>query len=95
MKNDKRTEYRTRSRILQLLSEDEVARVSNAEAAVRLSDGDEYLDLKQLQQGVRQAFGTSPPMQRVLPRKAVREDTWNTILAQLAALPIEPARFGA
>jgi hypothetical protein len=85
LKNDKRTEYATRDSILQLLSDEEVARVSTAETAARLSDGDEYLDLEQLDQGVRCARGTATPMGRVLPRKAVHANTWSKILTQLAA----------
>ena len=81
-KNDMQTEYATRDRILQLLSDDEVSSVSTAETAARLSDGDEYLDLEQLDQGVQRAHGTTTPMGRVLPRKAVHANTWSKILTQ-------------
>ena len=84
LKNDKRTEYTTRDNILKLLSDDEVARVSTAETAASLSDGDEYLDLEQLEQGVQRARRTATPMGRVLPRKVVHADTWSKILTQLA-----------
>jgi hypothetical protein len=87
MKDDGRSEYVARDSILNLLSDDEVAKVSNAEAATALSDGDEYLDLERLDQGVKQAFGAATPMGRVLPRKAVHEQTWSKILTHLA-LPI-------
>ena len=83
LKNDKQTEYTTRDNTLKLLSDDEVARVSTAETAARLSDGDEYLDLEQLDHGVRRAQGTATPMGRVLPRKAVHVNTWSKILTQL------------
>ncbi len=95
MKNDNRTEYVTRDVILKLLSDDEVARVSSAETAARLSDGDEYLDLEHLDQGVRRAAGTAAPMGRVLPRKAVQEGTWTKILTQLKAPSIATARSRA
>ena len=85
MKNDERTAYRTRDSILKLLSDDEIARVSTAEVAARLADGDEYLDLGQLDLGVRRASGTIAPMGRVLPRKSVHEHTWGKILTQLAS----------
>jgi hypothetical protein len=85
MKDDERTAYITRDTVLKLLSDDEVARVSTAETAMRLTDGDEYLDLEHLDQGVRRADGTASPMGRVLPRKAVRAETWSKILMQLAA----------
>lgn len=51
--NQQRREYVTRDRILKLPSDDEVASVTTAETAAHLSDGDEYLDLEQLNQGVR------------------------------------------
>ena len=85
MTNDDRAAYVTRDTILKLLSDEEVARVSTAETAPRLANGDEYLDLERLDQGVRRADGTAPPMGRVLPRKAVHADTWSRILAQLKA----------
>jgi len=69
---------------MNLLSDEEVARVSTAETAARLLDGDEYLDLEQLGDGVRHAQSTPTPMGRVLPRSAVHQDTWNKILSQLA-----------
>jgi hypothetical protein len=85
MTNDKRAEYVTRDSILKLLSNDEVAKVSTAETAARLDDGDEYLDLEQLDKGVQRAGGTATPMGRVLPKKSVHADTWNKILAKLTA----------
>jgi len=85
MKSDKRTEYVMRDIILKLLSDDEIARVSTAETAPRLADGDEYLDLEQIEQGVQRAGGAPTPMGRVLPRKAVHENTWKKILAHLNA----------
>jgi len=87
MNNDKRNEYVTRDSILKLLSDTEVAQVSTAESKPRLSDGDEYLDLEHLDQGVRRAIGTTPVMGRVLPKKAVHDDTWQKILSQLHAAP--------
>src|SRR5690242_18611716 len=71
MKNANRSEYMTRHAVLKLLSDEEVARVSTVEGGIRLSEGDEYLDLEQLGQGVRRADATGTPMRRVLPRKAL------------------------
>ena len=85
MNNDKRNEYVTRDSILKLLSDDEVASVTTAETAARLPAGDEFLDLEQLGQGVQRAAGKTTPMGRVLPKKAVHENTWNKILKQLPA----------
>jgi len=83
MTYDKRTDYVTRDSILKLLTDDEVATVSTAETDEKLSEGDEYVDLEQLAQGVQRARAIATPMGRVLPRKAVRENTWSKILMQL------------
>jgi hypothetical protein len=85
MKTEARSEYVTRDSILKLLSDDEIAKVSTAETAPELADGDEYLDLEQLEHGVRRALAMHTPMGRVLPRRAVNETTWRKILKQLAA----------
>ena len=85
MKNDERAAYVTRDTILKMLSDDEMARVSTAETAPKLADGDEYLDLEHLDLGVQRAGGAATPMGHVLPRHAVHANTWTKILAQLAA----------
>ena len=85
MDNHKHGEYVTRDSILSLLSDDEVASVSTAETASRLSAGDEYLDLEQLDKGVQLVSGTTPPMARLVPRKAVHAGTWKKIIAALTA----------
>jgi hypothetical protein len=93
MQNDRRSAYVTREEILDLLSAEEVARVSTAETASRLEHGEEYVDLKQLGQGVRRVDGLSVPMGFVLPRSAVHGETWKKILTHLAArdaLTVDP-----
>lgn len=88
MMNTQRNEYATRDNLMKLLSDEEVARVSTAETAAQLADGDEYVDLEMLGGGVRKATGKgTTPMGRVLPRKAVLEATWRKILLLLAARP--------
>ena len=89
-----RTELVARHSILTLLSDHEVASVSTAEAAVLLLDGDEYVDLTQLGQGVRRATGTSAPPGNVISRRAVSEATWNRVLTQLDAYRAATAHFG-
>ena len=42
-----------------------------AEASAHLSNGDAYVDLDELEKGVMHAKGNTPPMGRVLPKKAV------------------------
>jgi len=86
MTKAERINYATRDLILEFLSDEEVARVSTSETAARLSEGDEYIDLAALPQGVQRADGVAPVMGHILPRKAVREGTWNRILTQLLAV---------
>ena len=74
-----------RDAILKLLSDEETARVSTAEAASGIIQGAEYLDLEHLDLGVQRAKASgSVTMGHVLPRSAVRDETWRKILAQLA-----------
>jgi hypothetical protein len=89
MKKGTPKDYEVRNNILKLLSDAELARVSTAETATRLADGDEYLDLDNLDEGVQRAAGTAVPIARVLSKGAVLGDTWNTILSML---PSQPAR---
>jgi hypothetical protein len=84
MKRDERTRYLMRHRILKLLSKGELARVCTAESAVRIEDGDEYLNLEAIGLGVRSALGTDAAEGRLLSRKAVRQATWSKILRVLA-----------
>ena len=82
-----KSEHITRENILMLLYDDEVASVSNAETTARPVDyGEEYIDMGDLDSGIRSALGTTPPMGRVLLRKSVHKDTWNKIQKQLTAL---------
>jgi hypothetical protein len=69
-----------------LLSDDEVARVANAETAASLTKGDEYVDLDRCERGVQRVSGPLPTPGTVLAKKAVREDTWKKIVAQLPRL---------
>ena len=84
MSNTDRNEYITRETLLKSLSDEEIASISTAESGKRLSEGDEYLDLEHLGAGVQSADGVVIPMGRILPRKALAENTWSKILAQLA-----------
>jgi hypothetical protein len=86
MRNAQRKLDFTRAGILKQLSAEEAASVHLAESAARLMDGEEYIDLRRLEQGVRRAHGSAAPQARVLPRRAVRDDTWTKIVEQAAAL---------
>jgi hypothetical protein len=83
MKSTKLTEYVHRDLLLKTLSDEEVASVSTAETAAQLPEDDEYVDLEHLDQGVQRAGNAAIPMGRVLPRKAVHEQTWAKIIAYL------------
>ena len=84
-KKDRRSQYITRESVLMFLSDDETAAVATAETATRLPEGDEYLDMEQLDQGVQRAHHQKIPMGRALPKKSIHENTWNKILEQLPA----------
>ncbi len=80
MKHLERTDHETCDQVLNLLSADEVSRMSAKKAIFGLADGDEYIDLAAPENGVRSVHGA---MQRtlgqVLPRKAVSAETWAKI----------------
>jgi hypothetical protein len=82
MQRESQTRYLQRNKILKLLSDEEVARVSRAESEPSLTIGDDYVDLNDLDKGVQRA-GASPPMHGLVPRRAVCEPTWAAIVASL------------
>jgi hypothetical protein len=84
MVHDLKRETITREAILALLSDAEVAKVSRAEDAPRLVEGDEYVDLEDLDAGVRQVHAKSPRAAHALPRSAVSDSTWQKIVRALA-----------
>jgi len=92
--SEKRNDQLTRDSVLKLLSDDEVGRVSTMEGDARLMAGDEYVDLEHLNQGVRRAAGNSMSMGGVLPRKAVREDTWSQIVTLISVIVPMPSHPG-
>jgi len=72
----------SRDTILKLLSDEEIARVSNAETAKSLADGQEYIDLQELGRGVQHATSsTKGVMGHMLPRSAVHSETWTKVVA--------------
>ena len=71
MTDGKRAARVTRGTILKLLSDEENARVATGEAGARLSEGDEYLDLLHLDQGVQRAGIMKG---HFLPRSAVSDE---------------------
>jgi hypothetical protein len=78
--------YATREAILELLTDAEVAKVSNAEGAFKLEDGQNFVDLENLDLGVQKAnANTVPAMGNVVPRSAVSDATWAKVAAAVAA----------
>jgi hypothetical protein len=75
----------TRESILNLLSDAEVAKVSRAEDMARLVEGDQYVDLEDLDSGVHlvQAASQVKPG-HALPRSAVSDATWEKIVRAVA-----------
>ena len=85
---DRRIASQTRKEILNMLSDNELEIVSNAEQT-RIPEGDEYLDLEHLERGVLRAEPNTPGKD-ALPRAAVSDDTWGKILTVLET-PIRPS----
>ena len=63
----------------------ENAKVSLAESAAGLPDGEEYVDLEDLVAGVQSAKAPMPKALtgRIIPRSALRGETWSKIVAEL------------
>ena len=84
MANTERAELVKRDEIIKLLSDEENAKVSTAEAASSLAVGQEYLDLEHLDQGIqRMSTSSRVTMGHVIPRSGVHDATWTKILAKL------------
>jgi len=96
MNNEKRSEYFTRASIMELLSDDEIAKVTADESSTSLVIGDEYIDLEQLDQGVRTVVGRPAAIAvgRVVAKKAIQQGTWDQVVAQLASRRIVPVHSG-
>jgi hypothetical protein len=81
-----RKNYLTRDVILQLLSDEELARVSAREEGPPLDEGDEYIDLEDLRHCVRRMrSSTAVAIHDVLLRSTLTEATWTKICERLAA----------
>ncbi len=83
MNQQTRGRYVTRETILDLLSDDETAKVSTAESGA-LAEGDEYLDLAAIEKGVQRTDGVAVPVGQVIPKKAVLDRTWRAIMQRLS-----------
>jgi hypothetical protein len=80
--NPKNT-FLVRDVILNLLSEEELERVSLAEART-LADGEYFVDLQHPEKGVlKVGVDKRPRSSDVLPQSAVRDETWIAIIRQI------------
>jgi hypothetical protein len=80
MSHARKSDCEMRDSILQLLSDDEVARVSAKEGDASLLDGDEYIDMAAPDNGIRSVHGAMQlTMGQILPRSAVSPQTWARI----------------
>ena len=94
MTTDQGNNEATRDTILKLIAVDRAANVTHAKPIPLLSDGDEYVDLEQLNHGVQRATGEATTMGRVLQRKSVQESTWGRILTHLVGTGTGKVRAG-
>lgn len=92
MFSTKRTDFawfgdmRTKEEILDLLSDNEVARVANVEANGALEEGTEFVDLDHVERGVQRADAmTRGQVHTIVSRDAVSDETWRRIEDALAA----------
>ena len=86
MSTSARDELSTRNSIMMLLSDEETARVTTAEAGASLVEGSEFLDLEHLDRGIQRVSGAATPeMAEVIPRSAVGNDTWSKIVTRLSS----------
>ncbi len=84
MSNTAFDDAKVRNGILQLLSDAEVAKVSNTEDKAAVSAGDTYIDLENLEAGVQEAkSGTAVASARIIQKSALSAETWNKIVAKL------------
>ena len=79
-----------RERMLELLTDDETSKVSKAETAVKLNEGDEYFDLSAPASGVLKSGAGAMEVGRALPKKAVQAKTWEA-LVKLSASEAKPS----
>ncbi len=91
MKTTMKTEMLTREMILSMLSDEENARVSTSEGGESLRPGDEYIDLRRIEDGVHRATGSVLAMAGLLPKKAVEDTTWERVVARVSRGLVEAA----
>ncbi len=67
----------TKAELMNMLDDEEIARVSRAEAEHQLSAGDEYVDLDHIDKGIQKAAtGITVGFGSIIPKNAVSPKTW-------------------
>ena len=89
MNHSRLTSSACRGDVLAFLSEAEHRSLASAPTH-RFAVGDEFLDLEKLEEGVRTARGSGPPLAGLLPRSAVHDSTWQKILSYLNSMRSHP-----
>lgn len=84
-----RADLAAKEAILNVLTDEETARVSTAEAAVGLHEGGEYIDLNNLDKGVQHlktaALSTDKAvLSTIIPKSAVSKESWDKIVAHVS-----------
>jgi hypothetical protein len=74
----------TRETILRILSDEEAASVGSETTSTQIEDGDEFIDLGEIEKGVQRSVG-SHRQKNLLLRKAIHENTWRKVTTDLAA----------
>lgn len=85
MANATAPQQSAKDRILMLLSDAEIGKVSMSETKKSLRPGDQYVDLDDLAAGVQPVkdSGSVSHISDVIPRSAVDAKTWERIVAEL------------
>jgi hypothetical protein len=85
MNTKSKVDLLTRDAILGLLTDAEVAKVSNAEDAPSLIEGDHYIDLLDLEAGIQEVQSTARTAPgHALPQSAVSDASWTKIIRAIA-----------
>jgi hypothetical protein len=72
--------------IVSLLSDAEIGKVSMAETKKNLAEGDQFVDLDNLDAGVQIAkAGGALVIDDIIPRSAIGPETWDRIVQRLKA----------
>lgn len=88
MTQPQRLDLATKDAILKVLTDEETARVSTVEAAMKLHDGAEYIDLEHLDKGVQisnsAAHSTAKSaLTTIIPKSAISKESWQKIVAYI------------